>query len=112
MVALALYIPVSMMFWHAPALVQWQGMSPVKSLFFSLVGCWRNRWAFTIYSCVWFSVFMAGTILVALVGLAMGSEEAVGFAVFPLLLVMAAAFFASMLFSFEGCFDATEVVLA
>jgi hypothetical protein len=50
--------------------------------------------------------------LVALAGLVMGSEEAVGFAVFPLLLVMAAAFFASALFSFEGCFDATEVVLA
>ena len=112
MLALALYMPVSMMFWHAPALVQWHGISPVKSLFFSLVGCWRNRWAFTVYTCVWFSVFMSVATLVALAGLLFGSEEAVGFALFPVLLVTAAAFFASMLFSFEACFDATEVLLA
>ena len=112
MLALALYMPVSMMFWHAPALVQWHGISPVKSLFFSLVGCWRNRWAFAVYTCVWFSVFMSVATLVALAGLLFGSEEAVGFALFPVLLVTAAAFFASMLFSFEACFDATEVLLA
>ncbi len=112
MLALALYMPVSMMFWHAPALVQWHGISPVKSLFFSLVGCWGNRWAFTVYTCVWFSVFMSVATLVALAGLLFGSEEAVGFALFPVLLVTAAAFFASMLFSFEACFDATEVLLA
>jgi hypothetical protein len=112
MLALALYMPVSMMFWHAPALVQWHGISPAKSLFFSLVGCWRNRWAFTVYICVWFSVFMAAATLVALAGLLLGNEEAVGFALFPVLLVTAAAFFASMLFSFEASFDATEVLLA
>jgi len=42
----------------------------------------------------------------------LGSEEAVSVALFPTLLVTAAAFFSSMLFSFEACFDATEVVLA
>ena len=55
---------------------------------------------------------MSVATLVALAGLLFGSEEAVGFALFPVLLVTAAAFFASMLFSFEACFDATEVLLA
>jgi len=34
-VSMLLYVPLSMMFWHAPALVYWHGVSPVKSLFFS-----------------------------------------------------------------------------
>jgi len=101
-----------MMFWHAPALVQWHAISPVKSLFFSLVGCWRNMGAFTIYTLVWFGVFMAVAMLVALLGMVLGSEDVVNVALFPTLLVTAAAFFASTLFSFEACFDATEVILA
>ncbi len=112
LLALAIYLPVSMMFWHAPALVQWHAISPVKSLFFSLVGCWRNMGAFTIYTLVWFGVFMAVAMLVALLGMVLGSEDAVNVALFPTLLVTAAAFFASTLFSFEACFDATEVILA
>lgn len=112
LLALGIYLPVSMMFWHAPALVQWHAVSPVKSLFFSLLGCWRNLRAFTVYTVVWFGVFMAVALAVALVGMLVGSEEAVSVALFPALLVTAAAFFASMLFSFEACFDATEVVLA
>ncbi len=38
-IAMALYLPLSMAFWHAPALVHWQGMAPVKSLFFSFFAC-------------------------------------------------------------------------
>ena len=30
-VSTALYVPLSMLFWHAPALVHWHGVSPVKS---------------------------------------------------------------------------------
>ena len=112
LLAMAVYLPVSMMFWHAPALVQWHAVSPAKSLFFSLLGCWRNIGAFTVYTTVWFGVFMAVAILVALIGMVVGSEEAVNIALFPTLLITAAAFFSSMLFSFEACFDATEVVLA
>ncbi|NBW26322.1 MAG: hypothetical protein EBR89_13235, partial [Betaproteobacteria bacterium] len=96
----------------APALVQWHAVSPVKSLFFSLMGCWRNIRAFTIYTVVWFGVFMSIALLIAFVGLLLGSEDGVSVLLFPALLVTAAAFFASILFSFEACFDATEVVLA
>src|SRR5450830_1405250 len=36
------YLPLSLLFWHAPALVHWDHVPPVKSLFFSLLaqqGC-------------------------------------------------------------------------
>jgi len=84
----------------------------MKSVFFSLIACWRNIWAFSVYSAVWFGVFMAAATLVALVGMVLGSEEAVNIALFPTLLVTAAAFFSSMLLSFEACFETTEVVMA
>lgn len=112
LLALGVYLPVSMMFWHAPALVQWHAVSPVKSLFFSLMGCWRNIRAFTVYTMVWFGVFMGVALLVAFLGMLLGSEDGVSVLLFPALLVTAAAFFASILFSFEACFDATEVLLA
>lgn len=112
LLALGVYLPVSMMFWHAPALVQWHAVSPVKSLFFSLMGCWRNIRAFTVYTMVWFGVFMGVALLVAFLGTLLGSEDGVSVLLFPALLVTAAAFFASILFSFEACFDATEVLLA
>ena len=34
-VFIALHLPVSLLFWHAPALVFWQDLSPVKSMFLS-----------------------------------------------------------------------------
>ncbi|MFM6992215.1 MAG: BPSS1780 family membrane protein, partial [Rhodoferax sp.] len=33
LLAMALYLPVSLLFWHAPALVHWYGLPPAKSLF-------------------------------------------------------------------------------
>jgi hypothetical protein len=40
-VGMLLYLPLALLFWHAPALVHWHGVSPVKSLFFSLMACWH-----------------------------------------------------------------------
>ena len=36
-VFMLLYLPFACAFWHAPALVHWHGVSPAKSLFFSVV---------------------------------------------------------------------------
>ena len=40
--ALLFHLPLFAMFWHAPALVHWHGVTPAKSLFFSLVAVLRN----------------------------------------------------------------------
>jgi hypothetical protein len=55
-VSTALYLPLSLLFWHAPALVHWHGVSPMKSLFFSIVACVRNVGAFTVYGLAWLGV--------------------------------------------------------
>ena len=58
LVVLLLHTPLFLMFWHAPALVHWHGVSPVKSLFFSVVACLRNFGALLLYGLAWLAVFM------------------------------------------------------
>jgi len=105
LVAMALYMPLSLLFWHAPALVHWHGISPVKSLFFSMVACFRNFWAFTVYSLTWLGAFLAMGIVVAIVAGLTGSGELVSTLLFPGAMVLAAMYFTSIYFTFVDCFD-------
>ena len=58
-VFVGLHLPLSLMFWHAPALVHWHGFSPLKGLFFSLLACLRNFWAFAVFALMWLAVLIA-----------------------------------------------------
>jgi hypothetical protein len=42
-------IPVISAFWFAPLLTGWDGVAPMKAVFFSFVACWRNWRAFAVY---------------------------------------------------------------
>lgn len=50
-VSMVLYLPLSLLFWHAPGLVHWHGVPPVKSLFFSIIAC-DATWVLSL-STVW-----------------------------------------------------------
>jgi hypothetical protein len=110
--SMLLYVPLSMLFWHAPALVFWQGVPPVKSLFFSWMACWRNKGAFLVYAGVWAAVFGSAAVLAMLVATLMGDPQATLSIMMPLALLVAAMFFTSMLFTVKDCFSATEPQLA
>jgi hypothetical protein len=103
-VATALYLPLSLLFWHAPALVHWHGVPPVKSLFFSIVACFRNLGAFTVYGVAWLGVFMTGGLVVLLVASLLGNPEFAAAALVPVVLLMAAMFFTSIYFTVQDCF--------
>jgi hypothetical protein len=103
--ATALYIPLSMMFWHAPALVHWHGVPPVKSMFFSAVACWRNLGAFAVYLLAWAGVFVAGATVILTISGAIGGNDLTGAVLMPGALLMAAMFFTSVYFSVKDCFD-------
>ena len=107
LLSMALYLPLSLLFWHAPALVHWHGVQPVKSLFFSLVACLRNFWAFTLFGLAWMGVFVGMGTAVSLVASLLGSVEVVSVMMFPLALLMAAMFFTSLYFTFHDCFEET-----
>ena len=55
---------LSIPFWHAPALVWWQGQGVAQSLFSSTVACWRNRTAFLVYGLMWTLTIVVFSVLV------------------------------------------------
>ena len=103
-VSMVLYIPLAMMFWHAPALVHWQGVAPVKSLFFSFVACWRNLRAFMVYVAVWFGLFIGVATVSMLVTSLLGDPSLLMTILMPTGLMVAAMFFTSMVYSVRDCF--------
>ena len=103
-----MYVPLSMLFWHAPALVHWHGVPPVKSLFFSAIACWRNLGAFAVYLLAWAGVLVAGAILIVLISSALGGNDLSAAVLMPGALLMAAMFFASVFFSVKDCFELPE----
>ena len=112
LVALSLYIPLSLLFWHAPALVLWHGLTPIKSLFFSFVACLPNFWAMAVYAAAWFLVFVVVGTSIALLASLTGSEELVAAVLFPTAMLMASMFFTSIYFTFADCFGENAVHLA
>ncbi len=102
--ASVLYLPLSLMFWHAPALVHWHGIAPVKSLFFSFVACMRNFWAFTVYGLVWMGVFLGFGITIAAIAGLLGNAQVVAMLLYPAAMLMAASFFTSIYFTFVDSF--------
>jgi hypothetical protein len=103
-VSLALYIPISLAFWHAPALVHWHGMSPIKSLFFSCVACFKNIGAFVVYGALWFALMITTGTVVSLLGTLLGGQAMGVTMMMPAILIVAAMFFSSLFFTFHDCF--------
>ena len=102
--SLLLYMPLSMVFWHAPALVHWHGVPALKSLFFSTVACLRNWRAFLVFGLMWTVVFMSTALILSLVSGLMGDGELVSMTLLTAMLMLAAMFFCSVYFSFRDCF--------
>ncbi|NMM10891.1 MAG: hypothetical protein HHJ16_11540 [Polaromonas sp.] len=103
-VAMGLYLPLSLLFWHAPALVHWHGVSPVKSLFFSFMACYKNFAAFTVFGLAWTGVFVLAVVLVSLIASLVGNPAVATAAMFPIGLVIVAMFFTSIYFTFRDSF--------
>ena len=97
-----LYVPISLAFWHAPALVHWYGVPPIKSLFFSFVACMRNLKAFTAYSVAWLAV--AGVIFGASSVAAAFSPWLAGVVFGATSTIATIAFYVSLYFTFRDSF--------
>ena len=109
-IAMLLYLPLSLAFWHAPALVHWHGVPPAKSLFFSFIACFKNFGALAVFGLVWVGVFIGSGIVLSLIAtlFAAVAGEGAGAAAGALMvggaMVMAAMFFTSTWFTFRDSF--------
>lgn len=103
---MVLHLPLSLAFWHAPALVHWHGISPGKSLFFSLVACWRNKAAYLVFGLSWFGVLLTVGMVVQLLAALLGQPAFLGVGGFVLTLLTTCMFLTSIYFSFRDSFAA------
>ncbi|MDP2809363.1 MAG: BPSS1780 family membrane protein [Rhodocyclaceae bacterium] len=64
---LVIATPAIMAFWFAPLLTAWDGVAPMKSVFFSFVASWRNWRAFAAYglAVALVAVVVPGLLLIA-----------------------------------------------
>lgn len=105
LVFLTLQMPLSLMFWHAPALVHWHQVAAAKSVFFSLVACLRNFWAFTVFGLIWLLILLFAILVISLFAALIGKPQVAGVTLLPVSMMIAAMFFTSTYFTFRDCFD-------
>jgi len=95
---------ISVPFWYAPALVHWGGMSAAKAAFFSTVACWRNKGALALYSLAWAGIVALLALFITTLMAALASPQMM-FLMSPATLMVSAAFYASLFFTFADCFE-------
>jgi hypothetical protein len=94
---------LSVLFWHAPALVYWGGQGCAQALFSSSVACWRNKGAFLIYSLSWVALTVTLVLACSLVLAMLGQARWFPVVGTLLSLILSTAFYASLYFSFTDC---------
>lgn len=90
-----LYILVSALFWHAPALIGWHRIKMTQAMFYSMVACWRNKLPFLAYGTSWATLFVGLHMLGSFLMQAGFSPGATQLIMTPLNLVMAAVLYCS-----------------
>lgn len=105
---MALTVPISLVFWHTPALVLWARMPVSKAMFFSAVASWRNLGAFTLYGLGWGAVVIALGLLNQAISALLGEPIVANILAISLGMWVAAAFYASLYFTVVDCFDAPD----
>jgi hypothetical protein len=111
LVRIGLLSLVSVPFWYAPALVYWGGQGAAQALFSSTLAVWRNRGAFMVYGLAWTGAFFALAFGMALLGVIFGvagAQQLVGLAAGPIALLFSAAFYVSLLFTFNDSFGSSD----
>ena len=105
---LGLTLPVSLAFWHTPALVYWARLPVRKAMFFSMVASWRNLGAFTVYGLSWAAVLLLVGLPIQAMAVLLPEPTIVTMAAAAAGLWLTAAFYASLYFSVVECFDARK----
>lgn len=100
----AAYLPVAVLFWHAPALVHWHNTPPAKALFFSATAVLRNAGAYLAFAFGWVGVFMLAGFVLALLMALPGLGGVIATLTMPVSVCLTAAFAASIWPTFLGSF--------
>jgi len=99
---------LSVPFWHAPALVHWDGQGPAQALFSSTLAVWRAKAAFVVYVVSWFTIIALFGAVTALLATLLSAREMAGILLLPSVLIFSTVFYVSLLFSFHDSFGGTQ----
>jgi hypothetical protein len=103
-VRLGLTVLVSLPFWHAPALVHWEGQGVAQALFTSSVACWRNKAALMVYGLGWLGLVLLFSVLANTLVALLGEPRMLALAAMPAALMFSTAFYVSLYFIYTDCF--------
>jgi hypothetical protein len=103
-IAFALWVPVQLAFWFAPALVAWDAMSAAKALFFSFFAAVRNWAAFLVFAAVAGGAVGAATVLLLNLHRMQAGPGIVPTVVFLILIVAIPLFYATLYASYRDVF--------
>ena len=107
-----LYVLMASIFWYAPALVGFHGVTLTQSLFFSGIACWRNKWAFMLYGLVWLGVFLSIDIAMDLLTLFGLSDSAAATVQVPLNIAAGSVMYCSFYPNYVSVFESQPVIEA
>lgn len=95
---------LSVLFWHAPALVHWGGQGVAQSIFSSTLAIWRSRGAFLLYGLSWAALMVTLSFALVLVTQLLGVLALAPMLATPLGLFLSTVFYVSLLFTFNDSF--------
>lgn len=101
-----LTLPVSLLFWHTPALVLWGRIPVSKAIFFSAIASWRNLTAFVVYALSWAAVALVVAMVIRAIAMLVPVAMLVEVLVVMIGMWTASAFYASLYFTVVDCFEA------
>ncbi|RZU02811.1 hypothetical protein EV670_0840 [Rivibacter subsaxonicus] len=96
---------MSLVFWHAPALVAWNHQPLAKALFASTLACWRALGAYALMGAAWFGVLMLFMTLAQIFFVLIGNPQGVFLAAIPAGLMFSTAFYASLFATYADSFE-------
>ena len=111
MLFFVMYLPSSVLFWHAPALVQWHGVPLVRSLFFSAVAVLRNLGAYVVYFMAWSMVAMLAALILLVVAGLLGNMGLATAGLMPIGLIVTSMVMASLWPTFRDSFEHDDAPL-
>ncbi len=95
---------IALPFWHAPALVHWQGQGVAQSLFISSLACWRNKGALAVYGLGWLALILLFSVLANTLVALLGEPRLLALAAMPAGLMFSTAFYTSLYFTYADSF--------
>ncbi|MGO1767954.1 hypothetical protein CAP48_13185 [Advenella sp. S44] len=106
--AILLFV-VTLMFWHVPQLIGWEGLTISKAIFYSFVASWRNKTAFLTYFLCWFLLFVfLQFILVPLMVLLGLPALLIAFVMQVILMIMVATIYCGFYSSYAAIFGTQQ----